>query len=163
MGSRLLRTCQLSAALAVAACLAADAAPTRAEDEAAIRALFEKHIAAFTAGDSTAASAFYADNAVMMPPDRAAMTGKEAIRWGLRVAFGLVGMKFTGGSIQVETAGDWAFARRTSAMLLTAKTGGEQLEVMADWLEVLKRQPDGSWKVQFEMVNSDRPLPALNQ
>ncbi len=149
--------------LAVAACQAAAAAPSKAEDEAAIRALFDKHIAAFTAGDSAAVVTLYTDNAVMMPPDRAAMTGREAIRWGLRVAFGLAAMKFSGGALQVEIAGDWAFARRTSAVTLTAKTGGEQLELMTNWLEVLRRQADGSWKIHYQMMTSDRPLPSLNQ
>ena len=143
-------------------CQLAAAPPTQAEDMAAIKSLFARHSAALTAGDAAAVVALFTDNAVMMPPERGAMTGKEAIRWGLRIAFGLFSAKITGESLEVEVAGDLAFARRIYTMMLTAKTGGEQLDAVANWLDVLKRQPDGSWKVYLEMVTSDRPLPALN-
>jgi len=152
----------ITLALLVAECQAAADAPANAEDVAAIKALFGKHIAALSAGDAAAVTAVFADNGVMVPPERGAMTGKEAIRWGLRQAFGLFTAKITGESLEVEVAGDWAFARRTYTMTLTAKTGGEQMDVVANWLDILKRQPDGSWKVHLETVNSDRPLPVIN-
>ena len=145
----------------VAHCQAAADAPTNAQDVTAVKSLFEKHIAALSAGDAAAVTVLYADNAVMMPPDRGAMTGKEAIRWGLRLAFGLYSAKVTGATIEVEAGGDWAYARRTYTMTLTAKTGGEQMEIVANWLDILKRQPDGSWKIYLEMLNSDRRVPGL--
>jgi uncharacterized protein (TIGR02246 family) len=149
--------------LLVAECKAAADAPANAEDVVAIKALFGKHVAALSAGDAAGVSALFADNGVMVPPERGAMTGKEAIRWGLRQAFGLFSAKITGESVEVEAAGGWAFARRTYTMTLTGKTGGEQMEVVANWLDILKRQPDGSWKIHLETVNSDRPLPVINQ
>jgi uncharacterized protein (TIGR02246 family) len=150
-----------SLALLVADCRAAADASANAEDVAAIKSLFEKHVAAITAGDAAAVTALFTDNGVMTPPDRAAMNGKEAIRWGLRQAFGLYTAKFTGATVEVEAAGDWAFARRTYTMTLTAKTSGEQMEIVASWLDILKRQPDGGWKVYLEMLNSDRRVPGV--
>jgi uncharacterized protein (TIGR02246 family) len=152
----------ITLALLVADCQVAAGAPTHAEDVAAIKSLFEKHAAALSAGDAAAVTALFADNGVMVPPDRSAMTGKEAIRWGLRQAFGLFTAKITGESLEVEIGGDWAYARRTYAMTITAKTGGEQTDVVASWLDILKRQPDGSWKVHLEMMNSDRRLPGTD-
>jgi uncharacterized protein (TIGR02246 family) len=152
----------ITIALLIANCPAAAGAPAPADGAAAIKTLLAAHIAALAAGDPAAFSAAFADSAVMMPPDRAAMKGKEAIRWGLRLAFAQFSAKINGESVEVEVAGDWAFARRTYMLTLTAKTGGEQMELTANWLDVLKRQPDGSWKIHFEMVTSDRPLPVLN-
>jgi ketosteroid isomerase-like protein len=37
------------------------------------------------------------------------------------------------------------------------------MELVANWLEILKRQSDGSWKIYLEIVNSDRPLPLISQ
>jgi len=150
-------------ALLVAAYPAAAQAPAGAEDVAAIKSLFGKQAAALAAGDAAGVTAVFADNGVMLPPNRGPMAGKEAIRWGLRLAFDLFAAKISGESAEIEVAGQWAYARRTYTATLTAKTGGEQMDVVASWLDILKRQPDGSWKVHLEMVNSDRPLPALNQ
>lgn len=163
MKSYLRATSLIWLALLAADCRADADVPAQAGEVAAIKALFDRHIAAFSAGDAAAFSVLFTDDAVMMPPDRQALTGKEGIRWGLRVAFGLISANVAGGSLEVEIAGDWAYARRTYAVTLTAKTGGEKMEVVANWLDILKRQPDGSWKIHREMVNSDRPLPALNQ
>ena len=152
----------ISLALLVTECRAAADAPASAQDVAAIKTLLGRHASALSAGDAAALTALFADDGVMMPPERGAMAGKEAIRWGVRIAFGLFTAKITGESLEVEVAGDWAFARRIYSMTLTAKTGGEQMETVANWLDILKRQPDGSWKIHREMLNSDRPLPTIN-
>ncbi|MCC7176262.1 MAG: nuclear transport factor 2 family protein [Bryobacterales bacterium] len=158
-----LTTTLILLALLLAQCSVAAAAAANADDVAAIRTLLGQHSAALTAGDPAGLTALFADNGVMMPPQRGAMTGKESIRWGLKIAFGLFAAKINSENVQVEAAGDLAYARRTSTMTLTAKTGGEQMELVANWLDILKRQPDGSWKIYLEIVNSDRPLPAVSE
>ena len=152
----------ITLALLVADCQLAADAPSNAEDKAAIKAVFDKHSAALGAGDAAAFTALFSDKAVMMPPDRGALNGKESIRYGLRRAFELFAAKISGESAELEIAGDWAYAKRTCSMTVTAKTGGEQMDLMANWLDILKRQPDGSWKIYLEMVTSDRPLPGAN-
>jgi uncharacterized protein (TIGR02246 family) len=149
-------------AFLMAGCLAAADAPTPAGDVAAIKALFDKHAAAFNAGDAAAVMALFTDDGVLMPPDRAPLTGKEGIRWGLRTAFGLYAAKISAEAPVIEVAGDRAFARRKYTMTLTGKTGGAEMDLVANWLDILKRQADGSWKIALEMVVGDRRLPTGN-
>jgi conserved hypothetical protein len=146
-------------AFLMANCLAAADAPARAGDVAAIKALFDKHAAAFGAGDPAAVMALFTDDGVLMPPDRSPLVGKEGIRWGLRTAFGLYATKITADSPVIEVAGDWAYARRKYTMTLTGKTGGDQMDLAANWLDILKRQADGTWKITLEMVVGDHRLP----
>lgn len=159
-----LRTvCLISVALLAATCQAAANAPAPAEDEAAIKSLFDKHSTAFNDGDAAAVAALFTDDAEMIPPDRSPLAGTDMIHWGLNIAFDLFKAKITGSSLEVEIAGDWAFTRRAYTMTLTATTSGEEMEITANWLEILKRQPDGSWKISLEMVNSDQPLPDADE
>lgn len=159
MRSYLHATNAIFLAFLMAGCLAAADAPTPAGDVAAIKAVFDKHTAAFNAGDPAAVVALFTDDGVLMPPDRAPLVGKEGIRWGLRTAFGLYAAKITAESPVIEVAGDRAFARRKYTMTLTGKTGGEQMDLAANWVDILKRQADGSWKISLEMVVGDRRLP----
>jgi len=134
-----------------------------ADDEAAIKSLFEKHIAAFHAGDAPAVAALFTDDGEMAPPDRRPLAGKNMVQWGMNIAFDLFTAKIGESSIQVEVAGDWAFTRRAYTLTITSTTSGEEVELTANWLEVLKRQPDGSWKIFRQMVNSDQPLPGADE
>ena len=146
-------------ALLVTAFLAAAEAPANAEDVAAIKVLFDKHLAAFDTGDAAAAATLFTDKEVMMAPNRPALMGKEAIQWGLDITFAPFGAQNTGDVLELEIAGDRASARRTYAIMLTGKIGGEEMELNARRLDVPKRQPDALWKIHSEMVYSDHPLP----
>jgi len=115
-----LTTSLIPLALVLAQCSVAADAPANAEDVAAIKALVGKRSAALTAGDSVSLTALFADNGVMMPPERGSMTGKESIRWGLKIAFGLFAAKISSETVQVKVAGELAYARRTNTMTLTA-------------------------------------------
>jgi uncharacterized protein (TIGR02246 family) len=155
-----LRTiCLISLVLLAATCLVAGPV----EDEAAIKSLFDKHIAAFNAGDAAAVAALFTDDGEMIPPDRAPLAGKNMIQWGMNIAFDLFTAKIGETSLHVELAGDSAYTRRAYTIAITATTSGAELEITANWLEILKRQPDGSWKIAIEMVNSNQPLPGADE
>ena len=49
---------------------------------------------------------------------------------------------------------------RECAQTLTPKAGGEPTEDSGKWLGILKRQPNGSWKVHRDIWNSDKPFPS---
>ncbi|MGE5568384.1 MAG: YybH family protein [Rhodospirillales bacterium] len=153
----------LSLAFAPVHRAAAAAPPAKAEDMAAIKALFDKHLAAFNAGDSAAVAALFTDKGALIPPDRQPLGGKEVIRYGLRIAFGLYSAKVTPEAAEIDVSGDLAYAWRKYSLTITDKTAGEQRDLVATWLDILKRQPDGSWKIHLEMVSADKPLPTGDQ
>ena len=160
----------ISLALLVAACQpvaeqpdpAAEAA-RRAEDVAAIKSLVDENIAAWNAGDAAAVAARCTNDAVLMPPNMPALIGKEAIQSGTQLIFDQITFNLTGKVLEVEIAGDWAFARMTYAETLTRKASGEPTEDAGKWLTIVKRQSDGSWKTYRDIWNSDKPVPGSGE
>lgn len=160
---RYLRTTSLiTMAFLLAALPMAAEVSASAEDEAAIKSLFEKHTAAFTGGKAADITALFTDDGVLIAPERPALEGKDMIQWGTNVALQTFGAKISDTEVlDLVVTGDLAFDRRTANIVLTSKFSGTATELKATWLEILKREPDG-WKFYRAMVVSDQPLPSVD-
>jgi uncharacterized protein (TIGR02246 family) len=130
-----------------------------AADTKAINALRDQVIAAFNSKDAAAMAATYADDAIMMSPSQAPVEGKQAIQAAYEVLFkGIVGkVAFT--PLETQVAGDWAYDRGNYTVTVTPKSG-KPTEAPYKYLVIVKRQPDGSWKLHREMSNSNAPPPS---
>ena len=168
MKFHLLITAVAGMALTVVACgpaaeQPAAEAPSPAEDVAAIKNALDKGITAVHAGDASALAACYMDDAIVMPPNEASLTGKEGLRSWIEPHFSQFTEKISAQVAEVEVVGDWAFLRATYTVTLTPKAGGEPSEDSGKWLQIYKRQPDGSWQIAREIWNSDKPLPGAGE
>ena len=106
-------------------------------------------------------AALYLADARLMPPNAPTIEGREAVRkfWG-----GLVDALTSSSSAlvsdEVEGTGDLAYARGHYTLDGTPKAkGGAPMHDEGKFLEVLRRQPDGSWRYAVDMYSSDLPLP----
>jgi ketosteroid isomerase-like protein len=113
-------------------------------------------MAAANAGNVDALVAVYANDAVLLPPNAPAQRGPDAIRtfWGgLLKAYTL---KFELGSDLVEGRGDLAY--NVGHYRFTAVPKDKANPGMADegkFVEILRKQSDGSWKYAVDMYNSN--------
>jgi uncharacterized protein (TIGR02246 family) len=127
-----------------------------AADLAGIRAADSAFVAAANAGDLDGLVAVYASDAVLLPPNLPAQRGRTAIRnyWGgFLKAYTL---KFETGSDTVEGRGDLAY--NVGHYRFTAVPKERANPGMADegkFVEILKRQSDGSWKYAVDMYSSN--------
>ena len=127
-----------------------------AADLAGIRSADSSFMAAANAGDVDAVVAVYANDAVLLPPNAPPQRGRNAIKtfWGgLLQAYTL---KFEVGSDTVEGRGDLAYT--VGHYRFTAVPKDKANPGMADegkFVEILKKQPDGSWKYAVDMYNSN--------
>lgn len=126
-------------------------ADTSTVDARRIRILQEEFIAAFTAGDLDRLMAFYADDAVSMAPNVPAFVGKDAIRSVYVEVLPLYTSDFSYQLDEIEVSGDLAFLRITYVDTLTPTSGGEVIRNGGHALTILRRGPDGTWKVWREM------------
>jgi ketosteroid isomerase-like protein len=55
---------------------------------------------------------------------------------------------------ELEVAGDWAFAWGSETVTLVAQTGGSPIHMQGKGMSILKRQPDGSWKIARGINNT---------
>ena len=65
--------------------------------------------------------------------------------------------------LELEIAGGWALARGTSAVTLVPRRGWQPTEDRGKSMRIVKRQPDGTWKVYLDIWNSDQPPPGAGE
>jgi ketosteroid isomerase-like protein len=137
---------------------AAASAGLSAEDEAAIRAVDPAWARAASAGDGNAIGALYASNATLLPPMESAVEGEAAKKYWVDFTNAFSGpIELT--TTAVEGRGDLAYAVGTYRMTLTPKQAGAKPLPTEEgkYLEVLKKQADGSWKIVYDMWSPNVP------
>ena len=112
--------------------------------------------AAFNRGDAAAIGADYAEDALLLPPESPAERGRQAVESGYRELFEAGWKNITIGSIEIGSDGDLAYHIGTYAADVPT-TEGTTTRDKGKYLDVYKRQGDGSWKLQATMFNSDEP------
>ncbi|MFN2531046.1 MAG: DUF4440 domain-containing protein [Pyrinomonadaceae bacterium] len=144
----------------LAACQTKTAAPdTRAADENALTALDNDWSKAAGLKDVEKIVSYYSNDAVVMPPNSPSLTGKEPVRNFWKGMIGAPG--FTGGwkptKIEVARSGDLAYIGGTYE-LGANDANGKLMTDKGKYVEVWKKQADGSWKCAIDIFNSDLPV-----
>jgi uncharacterized protein (TIGR02246 family) len=125
-----------------------------AKDEAAIRAIDTAWSRAFSAGDGNALAALYAADATVLPPNEPIQQGEAVKKYMVGFTEGYSGtFEFT--PTAVEGRGDLAYTvGRYRATLTEKKAGAKPFPTEeAKYITVLKKQPDGSWKMVYDIWN----------
>jgi ketosteroid isomerase-like protein len=127
-----------------------------AGDLAAIRATDSAFAAAANTGNVDGVVAVYARDAALLPPNLPPQKGQTAIRsfWG--GFLNAYTVRFEIGSDTIEGRGDLAYNLghyRFSAVPKAKADPGVADE--GKFLEILKKQPDGSWKYVVDMYSSN--------
>ena len=128
-------------------------------DIEAIKNLRAQYMISQDAGDVEGCVSYWSDDGVLMPPNEPSVVGKEALLSWYQNAFDHVKIDFTVSYEQIEVAGDWGFARGEHEGTIIPKPEGEPIPDKGKLLEILRRQPDGSWKFACHMWSSDNPAP----
>ena len=135
-----------------------EAAETEADVEA-INSLRDEFIGLDNASDAAGLASLYTNDAVLMPPNQAAVTGNQAIESWFQTTFDQFTTEFTVASEELEVVGDWAFDWGAYMTALTPKAGGEPTEDRGKYIVILRKQVDGSWRIVRDIWNSDNPPP----
>ena len=146
------------ALLAVIACQPSPPAGLTDADRAAIDSTGKEFVRLALAGDFAALSrGYYPDNGTVMPPNAPAATGHAAIEAFFKTLPPLTAFEIH--TEELEGTGDLAYKRGRYKMTM-AIPGGPAVTDSGKYLEVLKKQSDGSWKTLRDMFSSDIPVPA---
>ncbi len=127
----------------------------------AIRQLDKAFMRAANAKDAGAlVAAFYAPEAVLMPPNHPIVKGRVPIRGFLQ---GLMDGGLTSLTIKtsrIESAGDLAYGRGTYTLSITPP-GGAPVQDTGKYLAVYRRKGrGGAWRAVADMFSSDQAAPA---
>ncbi len=132
-----------------------------AADVAAIRAADSSFAAAVTAGNAAAVADVYEADAKLLPPNVPPIQGREGIQKFWAGFLGGYDVRITLATDEVEGRGDLGYNRGHYTLEGTPKAaGGAPLHDEGKFLEVMRKQPDGSWRYAVDMYSSN--LPASN-
>lgn len=124
-------------------------------ERARIFALTEAETKAVEAGDLDAYLCLLTDDAVFLPQNDSAKSGDELRRW-LRDFLKRVAIKYTGFTHgETIVRDDLACHFYTCSWTAVARSGGQPVPMAFKGMHLLRRQPDGSWKIWRSIWNSD--------
>ena len=153
-----------TAALAgVAGCHSAPTAPRdHTADEAAIRQTDANWVKTAATHNVDAWDAFYAPDAVVLPPNEKTAADPASIRANIGELLGLPGLaiEWEPTKIVVSDAGDMAYAYGTYTLQAKDPMSGMAIEDKGKVAEIWRKQADGSWKCVLDTWSSDLPAPA---
>lgn len=124
--------------------------------ERVLRDLDAQWSKAAAAKDLEQTVAYYSDNAIVLPPNAASATTKEAIRNLWKDLLATPGLVITWKPTRVELgkSGDMAWVSGTYELTMKDATG-TPINDHGKYLEVWEKQAGGKWKCGADMWNSD--------
>jgi len=143
---------KLTISLLLIALLNAPLVQERTKTDPAIEKLMTELVAALNKKDGPAFSAFYLDDAVMMPPDEPPVRGRAAIRAHYEREWKAGFLPMTLHTVESVISGTTAF--NVSTVTLGAGGGGS---MSAKAVLIFKRSGNG-WKIAYDIFNSDAPV-----
>ena len=126
-------------------------------DRAAIQKVADDAVAIMNAASpdlDAYTRAYYAPDAVVLPPNEPAVTGEAAIAAMLKSFPPISNFRFD--LVHVEGTSDMAWVQGTYSMTMTPE-GSAPVNDSGKYIEIWKKQADGSWRVARDIFNSDLP------
>ena len=144
--------------LVTAACSAPAAAALSDADKTAIEAQEQSFSKSMIAGDvAGVVKSYYAPDAVFLPPNEPAVSGSAAVERALKAFPPLSVMKMQ--TEEIVGAGDLAYVRGKYQMTMNPP-GAAPITDSGKYLEVFRKQADGSWKNARDAFSSNLPAAA---
>lgn len=146
-------------ALILMAAGAAQAADSPSADEQKLREVDAAWAAAAVAKDVDKTVSYYAESAVVFAPNAPALTTKEAIRtaWKEMLVAPGAALSWKATKVEVSKSGDLGYVSGTYEAKMNDPSGKPVTE-RGKFVEILKKQADGSWKCVVDIWNSDTPV-----
>jgi len=148
--------------IAITACQIsiAEAGSLSEKEVAAIKSVTEPYTTAMIANDWAAVAAFYTEDAVRMPPNELLQTGRAAIQADLESLPGKV-TDFSLKVMEVDGHEGMAYVRGSFSITHLMEGVPDPVSDTGKWLNISRKQADGSWLIAISIWNSDEPLPGM--
>lgn len=126
-------------------------------DAATIRVTADAYVKAVRENNWTAWADFYVPDALVLAPNAPAIRGRDAmVEWARALP---PVTSFTRTSDEVEGSGDIAYLRGGYQWVLSPPNGPAMPD-SGKYIQIWRRQPDGTWKIVRAIFNSDLPAAA---
>jgi len=147
-----------SSALVVSACGPSGKSNSRASDVAALRALDEQWSATAAKNDLDGTVGFYADNAVLLPPNAPIATDRKSIRESWAGVLGPnTAISWKVSKAEVASSGELGYVYGVYSLAIQDPKGGTPVRDTGKFVEIWEKQANGTWKCVVDTYNSDLP------
>lgn len=123
-------------------------------DHEAIRTVSDRFSQLFLARDFDSLVRLYTEDAVLMPPHQPAVRGQAALRSWLP-SFPRVS-RFSLTIEEIDGRADIAYVRGVYSMTLHPDGSPDSIDDVGKYVEIRRRQADGSWLIATDIFNSDK-------
>ncbi len=131
-------------------------AQTPAEkDKAAITEVSAARAKAFNAMNATEIAKYFTVDGTLMAPGKEVSIGRRAVEDYYRGIFDEFDVVLESFYVEVEVSGDLAYGRGEAKVYATSRIDGLESISKSKYLNILKRQDDGSWKTTHDIWNSN--------
>ena len=121
-------------------------------DRDEIDGLTRNFVERMLAGDAAGLAQLYSADGVLMPPNCPIVRGQSEIEDYFTALPEVT--RFSASNDEIDGRDDLAYVRGSYEMTVEAE-GGESVDVRGTYLEIRKRQTDGSWPIVVDMYSSD--------
>jgi len=143
--------------LSLSACQAAPPAGLSDADKAALRQNDEVFATSANAKNFAAAAVLYQDDASLLPPNGPAVQGRQQIQKWMSDNPPISDFKIE--PVDIDGRGDLAYVRGNYSLTMTPPNGAA-IHDRGKFLELWRKQADGTWKIRWDIFNSDLPAAA---
>ena len=121
-----------------------------------IETILKTYETALNANDIEAILGLYGGDPVFMPQHAPALVGRDAVRAGYAHVFDTIKLTVRFDVHEVQEAGDWAWARTSSAGRTRILSNGAETAEGNNELFVFRRE-QGAWKIHRYLFSTNQP------
>lgn len=121
-----------------------------------IETILTTYEAALNNNDIDTILSLYGETPVFMPQHAPALVGRDAVRAGYAHVFDTIKLSIRFDVHEVQEAGDWAWARTSSAGRTRVLANGAEISEGNNELFIFRRE-DGSWKIHRYLFSTNQP------
>jgi len=125
------------------------------KDIVAIKQQREDYMKAQVAGDVEGCLSFWMDDGMLMPPNAPIVSGKQALRTTYTDMFKAIRVEYEVFYDVIEVSDGIGFAKGRYRGRTVPKNGGAPTPEQGKFLEILKKQKDGTWRWAYHMWSFD--------
>ena len=121
-----------------------------------IQAILKTYETALNGNDIETILGLYGDTPIFMPQHAPALVGRDAVRAGYAHVFNTIKLSVRFDVHEVQEAGEWAWARTSSAGRTQILSNGAEIAEGNNELFVFRRE-HGAWKIHRYLFSTNRP------
>ena len=122
-----------------------------------IEAVLRQYEQSLNANDTDAILSLYGSEPIFMSQHSQALVGREAVRAGYAQVFATIKLDIKFAIHEIQEAGEWAWARTSSAGKTKVLANGAELEEGNNELFVFRRE-QGIWKIHRYLFSTTTPM-----